>query len=498
MLEEMQELVEAEEGRVAKTLRAPPIVSQKEIDEHNGTHCPFRIWCRYCVLGRAHKCAHTKIQEDEELKVPRVSMDYFYASAKDEKAKENPLLVVINEESGEKYARAVGNKGLENKEIAEWLIKDLSEEMKTWGHAGGVGGKVILKCGGEKAMVALRDALGRFHCGTVIPEQSAKGESQSNGRAEDAAKLVREFMRVLKEQVEGEAKIKIDGDETITLWMIRWAAMLCSRFLVGQDGRTGFERRRGRTCRIPVIPFAEYVWYRQIRKGKAQEDKLETELKEGLWLGHARNSNEVLIGTDKGVVRAYDVRRMPEGQRWNGEAIKRMKGTPQQPDPEKPGAAIPIRIVFDETEKKDAVQPEAPKREHEIRRMRITPEMLQKYGYTEGCEGCRYKRAKLADNRAHSEKCRKRIMEKMDEDEDGRRKKRKYEERLNNKMAIVTEDASKKKEDAEQKTEEDAPEGEQEKVQEAISRVEKIKDEGVMQVDVAELFSPPRVTDMAK
>ena len=518
LLEEMQDAMEGEEGRWARTLKAPPIVSQKEIDEHNATHCPFRIWCRYCVLGRAHKCAHRKLKEDEELKVPRVSMDYFYASGRDEKAKENPMLVVINEESGEKYARAVGNKGLENKEIAEWLIKDLSEEMKTWGHAGGVGGKVILKCDGEKAMTAMRDALGRFNGGTVIPEQSAKGESQSNGRAEDAGKLVREFLRVLKEQVEGEAKIKIEGNEAITQWMIRWAAMLCSRFLVGQDGRTGFERRRGRMCRILVIPFAEYVWYRQIRKGKTQEDKLESEMKEGVWLGHARNSNEVLIGTEHGVVRAYDVRRMPEGQRWNGEAINRMKGTPQQPDPKRPGAGIPIRVVFDEAEEKRAVEPAAPKRENEIRRMRITAEMLEKYGYTEGCEGCRFKRAKLADNRAHSERCRKRIMDKMEEDEEGRRKKKMDEDRINNKMAVAIEEASRKRhfcgdpEQAEEDSDdesrcprdsddemiEDAQQEEQKSIHEAISRFEKIKDEEKLQVDVAELFSPPRVTITAK
>ena len=97
--------------------------------------------------------------------------------------------------------------------------------------------------------------------------------------------------------------------------MVRWAAMTCSRYLVGKDGRTGFERRRGRTCRIPVVPFGECVWYRQIRRGKTQEDKLETEMREGVWLGHAMNANEALIGADNGFVRASDAERNPEGQK---------------------------------------------------------------------------------------------------------------------------------------------------------------------------------------
>ena len=70
----------------------------------------------------------------------------------------------------------------------DWLIRDVSEELKSWRHAGGTGGKIIFKCDGESAMVALRDAVAKFHGGIVIPETSAKGESQSNGAAESAGR----------------------------------------------------------------------------------------------------------------------------------------------------------------------------------------------------------------------------------------------------------------------------------------------------------------------
>ena len=48
-------------------------------------------------------------------------------------------------------------------------------------------------------MDALRDAVAKFHGGIVIPETSAKGESQSNGAAESAGRLVREFTRVFQD-----------------------------------------------------------------------------------------------------------------------------------------------------------------------------------------------------------------------------------------------------------------------------------------------------------
>eukprot|EP00973_Karenia_brevis_P075935 10550128-Karenia_brevis.AAC.1 len=85
--------------------------------------------------------------------------------------------------------------------------------------------------------------------------------------------------------------------------------------MVGKDGRTGYEGRRGRRCNIPAVPFGERVWYKQLREQKERRNKFETEWKEGVWLGHSRNRNEILIGTSDGTVRAYAVRRQEEGKR---------------------------------------------------------------------------------------------------------------------------------------------------------------------------------------
>ena len=83
--------------------------------------------------------------EGKESKVPRVSMDYFFMIKEDEKALKNPMIAMIDEETGEKYARAVGQKGLGEAKEMEWLSKDASEELKSWGHTGGVAGQIILK-----------------------------------------------------------------------------------------------------------------------------------------------------------------------------------------------------------------------------------------------------------------------------------------------------------------------------------------------------------------
>ena len=114
----------AEEGRGAVGLTAPARISDKERDDHELTHTPYRSWCSVCVRARGQRMPHRlKRDGDESLgPVPRISMDYFYMSQKDEEAKENPILVVLNEESNEKYARATGIKGVGTEGIQEWLI----------------------------------------------------------------------------------------------------------------------------------------------------------------------------------------------------------------------------------------------------------------------------------------------------------------------------------------------------------------------------------------
>ena len=411
--------------------------------------------------------------QNQEETIPRISMDYFYMSRQDEEAKENHMLVILNKQTIERYARATGRKGVGTEGLMDWLVKDICEELKTWGHAGGPGGHIILKSDNERAMAALRHAIAKFHGGVVVQESPAKGESQSNGAVEGAGRIVREFVRVFKIQIEEKAKIEIESTDAILQWIIRWAAMVCSRYLVGTDGKTGWERRRGRPCNMHAIPFGEKVWYKEVREGKAWKKHLDSEEREGIWLGHARSSNEVLIWNGHKIARAYTIKRQSPISRWDGAMIKEMKGTPRQPDPDKNGEAIQIQVNFDS----DATEAplEVKENKMEVRRMRITAAMLAKYGYTEGCEGCRYKRAGLAEAKAHSERCRQRIVEAMSEMEEGRRVMEREDERHKSQWldAMVTDFI----------------------IPESTTELTKVLNK--ICVDIAEAYSPPRVTNTA-
>ena len=107
--------------------------------------------------------------------------------------------------------------------------------------------------------------------------------------------------------------------------------MLLSIFKVGEDGKTAYQRQTGKRCITEVVPFADIVWYRELQASGDRKRSLATKWKTGVWLGHARNSAEVLVGTPDGVVRAWAVRRRPAEERWNCDIIKRMPATPRDP-----------------------------------------------------------------------------------------------------------------------------------------------------------------------
>ena len=93
-----------------------------------------------------------------------------------------------------------------------------------------------------------------------------------------------------------------------------------------------------------MVPVGETVWYKELGDGSDRKDKANTEWFKGVWLGPNLRSTETLIGTSKGVVRAYTTERLSPSTQWDINQILDMKGTPQRPDPSKPGISIPVKI----------------------------------------------------------------------------------------------------------------------------------------------------------
>ena len=73
---------------------------------------------------------------------------------------------------------------------------------------GGASGNIILKTYGEASIVALRDALVRYHGGVATPEVPPTGKGQARGSAEDNGRRMRSLVKVYKVQLEEQASVK--------------------------------------------------------------------------------------------------------------------------------------------------------------------------------------------------------------------------------------------------------------------------------------------------
>ena len=202
----------------------------------------------------------------------------------------------------------------------EWLVRGMREELKSWGHVSGDSGRLILKSYG----VVYQSAEG---CIGQIPwwnhdsqnfsprRQPCQWMLRTSGPSCGGVKQSR------KSQVEQKAKVKLNLENNICQWMVRWAATMCCKYMVGKDEKAPYERKRRKKCNLIVVPFGERVLYKEIREGKDCRTKFETEDKEGIWLGHNRGTNEALIGTPHGVAQAYSFRRRDDASRWSQALI---------------------------------------------------------------------------------------------------------------------------------------------------------------------------------
>ena len=278
----------------------------------------------------------------------------------------------------------------------------------------------------QKAITELRP--------NVIFTNSPVGEPECNGRAENIIRRVQEKFRALRHHVEQGIGEKIPDDAPIMSWVVRWAAEVISKYAPRDDGRTPFERIRRESCVTPLVFFGEIALYLQLQTATGR--KGDPAKRQGVWLGIIERTEEVIIGTAKGVVKCRIVSRLSANDRWDKETILGMKGAPWEPIPGRRSAHIPVEINDSRHEtyvedKKNRVPDNDDKGEDEMIKLRGGPDKLHisrkavnRYGLTKGYPACRgidrrgHALGRLGYN--HNQTCRQRIFNEMVKDRNTR------------------------------------------------------------------------------
>ena len=93
----------------------------------------------------------------------------------------------------------------------------------------------------------------------------------------------------------------------------------------GDDGKTGYERLKGKKCHHEIVEFGEKVHYKLNTKGKGKDEKLEIKWGEGFFLGKWWRTGEAVIGTSNGVIRAGTIRRVGGHRRGDREGLEQAR-----------------------------------------------------------------------------------------------------------------------------------------------------------------------------
>ena len=101
-------------------------------------------------------------------------------------------------------------------------------------------------------------------------------------------------------------------------WLIRHAAETIDRFAVGSDGKTNYQRRKGKKFGGSVMEFGESIMF--LRAKSVGKEKFDSRWEDGIWLGIREESGENIIGTRDGVLKARSIkRRGTHAERWTDE-----------------------------------------------------------------------------------------------------------------------------------------------------------------------------------
>ena len=410
-----EEVAQDMAGRAMPLQRSPVLPSREEVEEHNRTHLPYRSWCAHCVRGWGESRSHRNLKAASERSVPHVVMDYCFMGQEGEETT-MPILAIKDTKTRRLFSIPVPCKGVSQ----EYPIRQLNNCICLLGHS-----KIVLKSDGEPAIVALAEAVkAKAKQVDIHLEQSITGDSASNGEIENANKLIQNQIRTMFDALKLRYKVEIPSDHPILKWLILHAGALLTRFMVGNDGKTAFERERGKKYRRSLPEFGETVHYMPLRRKESKRNKLDPRLKDGIFLGIREANDEMFIGTELGVVRTNTIYRRPEIERWNGEFMLKITGVPWKPIPSLPSAsepAIAIPVLEDEGREVKDQQAAVPK-QIIPRKIYLRVTDFDKHGFTPGCRGCESIITKAKYRINHSDECRARILVELAKEESGQQR----------------------------------------------------------------------------
>ena len=117
-------------------------------------------------------------------------------------------------------------------------------------------------------------------------------------------------------------------------WLVEHASVLWNRYALSADGKTSYERLRGKRPRMRGLDPGEKVYWRSSTSAIHRTNKFESVWTDGVYLGHRTLSGESIVGNKDGVFKSRTIRRVPTEDRWHYELLHSLGGIPWKVNPQ--------------------------------------------------------------------------------------------------------------------------------------------------------------------
>ena len=300
--EEVRKIKVEKEDGVVKELADPRRPSGKEVEKHRGTHVPYWNWCDICVRAKGRDWDHRK-EVGKERGLCEYSFDYCFPG--DELGYRLTVLVGRERVTGASFATAVPTKGSTGRFTIEKMIEFVEE-------LGDGSQQIVVKTDQEPSIEAVvGDLVKEREEGRTIVEESPKQSSGSNGIVERCVQGIEGHLRVILLEFESRVGEEVDAKEPIVTFMPEYAAYLLNRLEVGKDGKTAYERIKGKVGSVVGVEFGEKVLWKKKKADK--QAKIRSRWAHGIFVGVRKRSGEMWVATKAGEIKSVrSVNRIPE------------------------------------------------------------------------------------------------------------------------------------------------------------------------------------------
>lgn len=151
-------------------------------------------------------------------------------------------------------------------------------------------------------------------------------------------------VRAVRDALEANLSGPMPFDSLIMTWIVAYAAAVHRRFAIGVEGRSTYQRNKGKVPTSIAAEFEEKVWHRLLHPGN-RRPAIEPRFELGCFFTFAETSGEVLlVSSTSQVLKAKSICRLPPSQRWDREWTLRVTGTEIQPKLREFNIGIEIRL----------------------------------------------------------------------------------------------------------------------------------------------------------